>query len=49
MFGSWKELSKRSRLDLLSGKYGFDFERIVHKKNWKQNLLYCLKRHGVKN
>ncbi len=45
MFSSWKELSKRSRLDLLSGKYGSDFERIEHRKNWKKNLKYCLKRH----
>lgn len=47
MFGSWKELSQRSRLDLLAGKYGSDFERIEHRKNWKQNLKYCLKRHGI--
>ena len=48
MFGSWKELSQRSRIDLLSGKYGSDFERIEHRKNWKRNLKYCLKRHGIK-
>ncbi len=48
MFGSWKELSQRSRLDLLAGKYGSDFERIQHRKNWKYNLIFCLKRHGVK-
>lgn len=47
MFGSWKELSQRSRLDLLSGKCGSDFERIEHRKNWKQNLKYCLKRQGI--
>ncbi|MBO7485611.1 MAG: hypothetical protein J6T84_06070 [Spirochaetaceae bacterium] len=48
MFDSWKELSQRSRLDLLSGKCGSDFERIEHRKNWKQNLKYCLERHGVR-
>lgn len=47
MFNSWRELSQRSRLDLLSGKCGSDFERIEHRKNWKQNLKYCLKRHGI--
>ena len=47
MFGSWKELSKRSRLDLLTGKYGSDFERIEHRKNWKRNLKNCLKRHWI--
>ena len=46
MFSSWKELSQRSRLDLLSGNYGSDFERIEHRKNWKKNLKNCLKRHG---
>ena len=48
MFNSWKELSQRSRLDLLSGNYGSDFERIEHRKNWKRNLKYCLKRHGIR-
>ena len=47
MFSSWKELSQRTRLDLLSGNYGSDFERIEHRKNWKKNLKYCLKRHGI--
>ena len=47
MFDSWEELSKRSRIDLLTGKFGKDFERIVHDKRCKLRLKYCLKRHGI--
>ena len=35
LFNNWKELSKKSRIDLLSGKYGTDFKRIVHTQGWK--------------
>jgi hypothetical protein len=35
LFDNWEELSKRSRLELVSGKYGKDFERVVHNNGWK--------------
>lgn len=35
LYGNWEESSKRSRVELLSGKYGKDFERIIHKTGWK--------------
>jgi len=35
MFENWEELSKRSRVDLLSGRYGKGFERIVHSPGWE--------------
>jgi len=40
MFEDWEELSKRSRLDLLRnrGKVA-RFERVVHRKGWKDALL----------
>lgn len=35
LFDDWAELSKRSRIDLISGKYGTAFERVIHGPNWK--------------
>lgn len=35
LFEDWEELSKRSRIDLLSGKFGTDFERVIHRSDWK--------------
>jgi hypothetical protein len=38
MFENWQELSKRSRIELLSGKYGTSFVRISHSENWKAKV-----------
>lgn len=35
LFNDWEELSKLSRLDLLSGKFSNSFERVVHTTGWK--------------
>lgn len=35
LFDNWEELSKRSRIDLLSGRYGTDFKRVIHSSGWK--------------
>lgn len=35
LFNNWEELSKRSRIDLISGRYGTDFERVIHSSGWK--------------
>jgi hypothetical protein len=45
MFGDWVPLSKRSRTDLLSGRYGQNFERIVHGAEWKERVIACIRRH----
>lgn len=34
-FDNWEELSKLSRLDLLSGKFSTSFERVIHTSGWK--------------
>jgi hypothetical protein len=50
LFDNWEELSKRSRLELVSGKYGKDFERVVHTTGWKdavKNVIQA-KRRGRK-
>lgn len=38
IFEKWEELSTKSRLDLLSGKYEKDFERVVHATDWKRQI-----------
>ena len=35
LFDNWEELSKLSRLDLMSGKFGKSFERVIHTGDWK--------------
>ena len=35
LFDNWEELSKRTRIELLSGKYGTDFNRVIHRHGWK--------------
>lgn len=36
LFKEWEELSKRSRIDLISGKFGADFERVIHNPGWEE-------------
>ncbi len=38
MFEDWQLLSQRSRTELLSGRFGGNFERIVHKPNWQTRV-----------
>jgi hypothetical protein len=54
LFDNWKESSKRSRLDLLSGKYGRNFERVIHNSGWKKEIRTIVKgkqaeKIGIKN
>ncbi|MBA4388159.1 MAG: hypothetical protein C0404_09275 [Verrucomicrobia bacterium] len=35
MYQNWQQLSQRSRLELLSGRVGDQFERIIHKDGWQ--------------
>lgn len=35
MFEDWEHLSQKSRVELLSGRYGQGFERVVHTGDWK--------------
>lgn len=50
LFDNWEELSKRSRIDLIKGKYGNDFERVVHSPGWKDQVrtIVAAKREGIK-
>jgi hypothetical protein len=48
MFDDWKELSKRSRTELLSGRYGDNFERVTHVAGWKASLRSIVRRNRKK-
>lgn len=43
MFKEWPELSKRTRIELLSGKFGDAFERVLHLKGWKARVRSIIK------
>ncbi len=43
MYENWEELSKKSRIELLSGRYGRDFDRVVHSGDWKEKTKAILK------
>lgn len=51
LFDGWEELSKKSRIDLLTGKYGTDFKRVIHKSGWKGQVrgIVAAKRDENKN
>ncbi|ENT2261703.1 TPA: hypothetical protein ACG55I_003592, partial [Escherichia coli] len=34
----WDDISKLSRIDLLSGRAGSNFDRIIHSGNWKDEV-----------
>jgi hypothetical protein len=38
LFGEWEKLSKLSRIDLLSGQFGEDFERVTHVPGWQNEV-----------
>jgi hypothetical protein len=43
LYEKWKELSQRSRLELLSGRYGDGFDRVRHGKGWKDIVRNLIK------
>lgn len=44
MFGSWETHSRLSRVELLSGRFGSDFERVVHDAGWKERVASIIER-----
>jgi len=38
MYEDWEELGQRSRVDLLSGRLGDQFDRIIHKDGWQTEV-----------
>jgi hypothetical protein len=38
MYDDWQQLSQRSRVELISGRFGVNFDRIVHSSGWKDRV-----------
>ncbi len=38
MYENWRELSTKSRIELLSGSFGSNFDRVIHKVGWKNKV-----------
>ncbi len=49
MHENWEELSVRSRLELLSGRFGNNFERVIHRAGWKKKARNIIKGFLVSN
>lgn len=48
MFNDWEELSKKSRIELLSGRFGRDFERVIHTGDWKEKVKLIISKNKKK-
>lgn len=50
LFDNWEELSKLSRLDLLSGRFNGSFERVIHSSEWESKVqaIVMAKRKVIK-
>lgn len=48
MFDNWRELSQRSRTELLSGRFGKNFERVMHGSGWKGRVKQVIKERTEK-
>jgi len=38
MYENWQELSQRSRIELLSGRLGDRFDRVIHREGWQTEV-----------
>lgn len=45
MYKNWEKLSSLSRTELMSGKHGDDFERVVHLKGWEEKVKELIQKH----
>jgi len=44
MYEDWKELSAKSRVELLTGRCGTNFDRVVHVAGWKKRVRELIAR-----
>jgi len=42
MYDDWHTLSQKSRTELLSGKHGDNFERVIHAGEWKNRVRFLI-------
>jgi hypothetical protein len=44
MYDNWEELCKRSRIELMSGVCGNNFDRVIHRGRWQDKVKWYLKK-----
>lgn len=49
MFDDWRDLSQRTRTELLSGRFGHNFERVKHGSGWKGAVKAVIKKRLEKH
>ncbi len=42
MYENWEQLTRQSRLQLLSGRLGEQFDRVVHREGWQKQVQYLV-------
>lgn len=45
MFEDWEDLSRKTRTELLSGRFGRTFERVLHTGGWKGRVRRIVSQH----
>jgi hypothetical protein len=42
MYDNWEKLSQQNRLDLISGRLGDQFDRVIHRDGWQEEVKYLV-------
>lgn len=42
MYENWEQLTRQSRLQLLTGRLGEQFDRVIHRKGWQKQVQYLV-------
>jgi len=45
MYENWRDLSQKSRIELLSGRFGDYFDRVIHIGNWQRKTREIIDAH----
>jgi len=48
LYDNWRDLSQKTRLELLSGRFGRNFDRVIHKHGWKKQVQAIVKERRKK-
>jgi hypothetical protein len=48
LYGAWAETSQRSRIDLLTGRFGQDFDRVIHRPGWEERVRILVRTYRAR-
>lgn len=49
MYENWETLARRSRIDLLSGRLGDEFDRVIHTEGWETKIRRIIEERRGRN